>query len=248
MTQSDLTILSNREIATSVYEMKLGGNTISIARPGQFIDLKLDGFFLRRPFSVCDLENDVLTIIYKVVGRGTEHMSSLTAGSVLDALIGLGNGYETSTSGASPLLIGGGAGVPPLFMLAKALVSQGKSVTAVLGFNTAEDVFYKGEFEGICSRVIITTADGSCGIRGLVTDALTEAGDYSYVYTCGPEQMLKAVWSKINTSGQFSFEERMGCGFGACMGCSCETLCGAKRICSDGPVLYKEEIKWPTPA
>ncbi len=248
MTQTSLRIISNSSIAPSVFEMKLGGNAISITRPGQFINIKLDGFFLRRPFSVCNFENDILTIIYKVVGHGTEQMSRMAVGGVLDALTGLGNGYDTGISGASPLLVGGGSGIPPLLMLSKELISQGKKVTAVLGFNTAGEIFCRDGFEKTGARVIVTTADGSCGIRGYVTDAIEAAGEHTYIYTCGPEPMLKAVWSISKTPGQFSFEERMGCGFGACMGCSCETLYGTKRICTDGPVLFKEEILWPTPA
>lgn len=243
MKQSIFTVEANRKIAPSVLEMKLSGDTSDITSPGQFVNIRLDGFFLRRPISVCDCENGLLTIIYKVVGKGTEYMSEMKSGAQLDILTGLGNGYTTEKSGQSPLLIGGGVGVPPMYMLAKRLISEGKSVTAILGFNTKSEIFYENEFKSLGARTLIATADGSCGVRGFVTDVMTGV-DYSYFYTCGPEPMLKAVYSLSRTDGQFSFEERMGCGFGACMGCSCKTKYGSRRICKDGPVLGKEEIIW----
>lgn len=218
------------------------GDVSAITAPGQFVNLKIEGFFLRRPISVCDVTNDTLTLIYKVVGRGTEKLSEMT-GQDIDALLGLGNGYDLSKSGDHPLLIGGGAGVPPLYRAAKALISEGKKVSVILGFNTAREVFYQEAFPEIGADVFVTTVDGSCGIRGYVTDAMDRM-DYSYFYACGPEPMLKAVYNVSRTSGQFSFEERMGCGFGACMGCSCKTVTGYKRICKEGPVLEKEEILW----
>lgn len=218
------------------------GDVSAITAPGQFVNLKIEGFFLRRPISVCDVTNDTLTLIYKVVGRGTEKLSEMT-GQDIDALLGLGNGYDLSKSGDHPLLIGGGAGVPPLYLAAKALISEGKKVSVILGFNTAREVFYQEAFPEIGADVFVTTVDGSCGIRGYVTDAMDRM-DYSYFYACGPEPMLKAVYNVSRTSGQFSFEERMGCGFGACMGCSCKTVTGYKRICKEGPVLEKEEILW----
>ena len=244
MKQGLFKVISNDNIADKVYKMTLSGDTSAITSAGQFVNIQLDGFFLRRPISVCDSEKDLLTIIYKVVGSGTEHMSKLEKGSVLDVLTGLGNGYDESKSGNNPLLIGGGVGVPPMYMLAKRLIAAGKNVTVVLGFNTKSEVFYKDEFEKLGARVFVTTADASEGIKGFVTDAFDLVGEYSYFYTCGPEPMLKAVYEKTATSGQFSFEERMGCGFGACMGCSCKTKYGNKRICKDGPVLEKEEIIW----
>ncbi|MDD6526653.1 MAG: dihydroorotate dehydrogenase electron transfer subunit [Oscillospiraceae bacterium] len=243
MKQSIFTVAENRKIASSVYEMTLSGNTSDITAPGQFVNIQLDGFFLRRPISVCDCENGTLRLIYKVVGKGTEYMSKLTSGAELDVLTGLGNGYNTEVSGERPLLLGGGVGVPPMFMLAKELLAEGKVVTVILGFNTESEVFYEEEFKALGARVLVTTADGSKGIKGFVTDAM-DTIDYTYFYTCGPEPMLKAVYNKSVTSGQFSFEERMGCGFGACMGCSCKTKYGNKRICKDGPVLVKEEIIW----
>ena len=243
MKQSIFTVAENRKIASSVYEMTLSGDTSDITAPGQFVNIQLDGFFLRRPISVCDCENGTLRLIYKVVGKGTEYMSKLTSGTELDVLTGLGNGYNTEVSGERPLLLGGGVGVPPMFMLAKELLAEGKVVTVILGFNTENEVFYENEFQALGAKVLVTTADGSKGIKGFVTDAMDKV-DYTYFYTCGPEPMLKAVYNKSTTSGQFSFEERMGCGFGACMGCSCKTKYGNKRICKDGPVLVKEEIIW----
>lgn len=243
MKQKIFTVKENIRIAKDIMKMTLSGDLSDITAPGQFVNIKLDGFFLRRPISVCDSGAGTLTLIYKIVGKGTERMSCFVGGEKLDLLVGLGNGYDTSKSGDAPLLVGGGVGVPPLYLLCKKLLSEGKSPTVILGFNTAEDVFYKKEFEELGAEVYVTTVDGSLGIAGFVTDAFRELC-YSYVYTCGPEAMLKAVYSKSETSGQFSFEERMGCGFGACMGCSCKTKYGNKRICKDGPVLEKEEIIW----
>ena len=223
--------------------MTLVGDTSDITAPGQFVNIKLDGLFLRRPISVCDCTDGELTIIYKVVGKGMEQMSRMACGELLDVLSGLGNGYDTDTSGDSPLLLGGGVGVPPMYMLCKKLIGEGKQVSVILGFNTREEVFCKDEFKALGASVTVTTVDGSYGTRGFVTDAMKNM-DYTYFYTCGPEPMLRAVYSASVTSGQFSFEERMGCGFGACMGCSCKTVTGYKRICKDGPVLKKEEILW----
>ena len=242
MKQGIFEIIDNIPIAKSVYKMRLRGDVSAIQNPGQFVNIKLEGKYLRRPISVCDAESDTLTIIYKVVGGGTEQMKNMQKGARLDVLTGLGNGYDTSLSGESPLLLGGGVGVPPLYMLSKKLISEGKNVSVILGFNTKEEVFSEEDFKKLGCRVTVTTADGSCGIKGFVTDALPQ--DYTYFYTCGPEPMLRAVYGKTKTSGQFSFEERMGCGFGACMGCSCKTVTGYKRICKDGPVLLKEEILW----
>lgn len=244
MTKGLYDILYNKKIAKNIYEMRLLGDTSALSRPGQFINIELDGFYLRRPISVCDYDANGITIIYKTVGRGTGYMATLGAHKNLDVLVGLGNGFDTDVSSNSPLLIGGGVGVPPLYMLAKRLIKEGKKVTVILGFNTADEVFYEREFALLGTTVITTTADGSRGIKGFVTDALCKVGTYSYFYTCGPEPMLKAVYDSCTTDGQFSFEERMGCGFGACMGCSCETKYGSKRICKDGPVLTKEEIIW----
>lgn len=246
MEEKIFTVQTNKQIAESVYEMTLSGDASGITCPGQFVNIKLEGFYLRRPISVCDINNDVITLIYKTVGHGTEYMSSLSEGAKLDMLTGLGNGYGTAKSGDFPLLIGGGVGIPPLYLLAKRLTAEGKRVTVIIGFNKKSEVFYEGEFKSLAPKTIVTTADGSYGIKGFVTDALNLIGNYSYTYACGPEPMLRAVYCASKTSGQFSFEERMGCGFGACMGCSCKTLYGNKRICKDGPVLEKEEIIWPT--
>ncbi len=235
-------IIRNEKIAANTYETVLAGDICDITAPGQFVNIKLDGFYLRRPISVCDAEAGKLTIIYKVVGEGTEAMSKMSAGQKLLVLTGLGNGYDLAVSGDRPLLLGGGAGVPPMYMLAKKLIAEGKKVTVIMGFGRADEIFYKEKFEELGAEVRITTADGSVGVKGFVTDAMPE--DYTYFYTCGPEPMLKAIYDKTSTSGQFSFEERMGCGFGACMGCSCKTKYGNKRICRDGPVLTKEEIIW----
>ena len=236
-------ICENICIAKTTYKMTLSGDTSAITAPGQFVNIELDGFFLRRPISVCDWDTESLTIIYKTVGGGTQYMSRLAAGDRLDLLTGLGNGYDITKSGMLPVLIGGGAGVPPMYALARRLISAGVQPTAILGFNSADEIFFADEFSDLGAKTIVTTADGSVGIKGFVTDALSGL-EYSYVYTCGPEPMLRAVYGSSGTSGQFSFEERMGCGFGACMGCTCETKYGAKRICRDGPVLEKEEIIW----
>ncbi len=236
-------VKSNIKIANDVYEMVLGGDTQYITAPGQFINIELDGFYLRRPISICDWNDGEIKIIYKVVGKGTEYMSTLEKGARLDVLTGLGNGFDVKKCSGKTVVVGGGVGVPPMFGLAKALKENGFDVEAVLGFNTAGDVFYKDEFEALGVKTHITTADGSVGIKGFVTDALKEI-DADYVCCCGPEPMLKAVYDNVSADGQFSFEERMGCGFGACMGCSCKTKYGNKRICVDGPVLVKEEIIW----
>lgn len=243
MKQGFFKIESQKKIAKDVFLMRLSGDTSDITASGQFVNIKLNGFFLRRPISVCDYDENSLTIIYKVVGEGTEVMSKMNEGESLDILTGLGNGYDLSPSGDAPLLIGGGVGVPPMYNLCKKLIAEGKKVTVILGFNGKDDIFAEKEFNDLGAKVYVTTVDGSYGIKGFVTDAMKEL-DYSYFYTCGPEPMLKAVYNQSKTSGQFSFEERMGCGFGACMGCSCKTKYGNKRICKDGPVLTKEEIIW----
>ena len=243
MKQSIFTIIENTALTRDVYRMVLAGDTSAITASGQFVNILLDGFYLRRPISVCDWDDKTLTIVYKVVGHGTEAMSRLSAGAELDILTGLGNGYDLSLAGEHPVLIGGGVGVPPMYGCAKKLVEQGITPTVILGFNNEGEIFYENEFKALGCETIVTTVDGSYGIKGFAVAPL-ENLDYSYFYTCGPEPMLKAVYKAANTSGQMSFEERMGCGFGACMGCSCKTLTGYKRICKDGPVMKKEEILW----
>lgn len=242
MKQGIFKIAENIALTDNVMRMRLLGDTSDITASGQFINIKLDGLYLRRPISVYDCDGESVTVIYKVVGKGTEQMSKMKDGE-LDVLTGLGNGYDLSVAGDRPLLIGGGVGVPPMYLLAKKLIAEGKKVSVILGFNTKSEVFCEEDFKALGCDVTVTTVDGSYGVRGFVTNAMDNA-DYSYFYTCGPEPMLKAVYNVSKTSGQFSFEERMGCGFGACMGCSCKTLYGNKRICKDGPVLVKEEIIW----
>ena len=242
MKQGIFEIIENTALTDSVYRMRLQGDTSAVTAPGQFVNILLDGLYLRRPISVCDVTGDILTIIYKVVGKGTKQMSRMNSGK-LDILTGLGNGYDLSPAGEKPVLLGGGVGVPPMYLLAKELIAQGKEVQVILGFNTKAEIFYEEEFKTLGCKTVVTTVDGSYGIKGFVTDAL-KAMEYSYFYTCGPEPMLKAVYRASLTSGQMSFEKRMGCGFGACMGCSCKTITGYKRICKAGPVMKKEEILW----
>ncbi len=236
-------ILTNEALTSSVYRMTLEGDTSAITAPGQFVNIQLSGKFLRRPISVCDWEDNQLTLVYKVVGHGTAQMSAMAPGETLDILTGLGNGYDLSVVGETPLLVGGGVGVPPMYGLAKKLRAMGKNVQVILGFNTKDEIFFEKEFQALGCTVTVTTVDGSYGVKGFVTDAM-KGLSYSHFCACGPEPMLKALYKASATSGQMSFEERMGCGFGACMGCSCKTLTGNKRICKDGPVMKKEEILW----
>lgn len=243
MKQGIYTVTANRGLTADVYEMTLAGDGSAITRPGQFLNLKLDGFFLRRPISVCDWREDRVTILYKVVGHGTAAMAAMVPGTRLDVLAGLGNGFDTGKSGPSPVLVGGGVGIPPLYGLARRLLAEGKPVQAILGFNRASEVFYVEKFQELGCETTVTTVDGSYGKEGLVTSALS-ACSYSAFYACGPEPMLRAVYHESKTGGQLSFEERMGCGFGACMGCSCKTKYGSLRICKDGPVLDKEVVVW----
>ena len=242
MKQQILRVTENIRIAENVYKMVLENPELEEQKPGQFINIRIDGLYLRRPISVCESDPGNVVIIYKVVGKGTEQLSRIRKREYLDVLTGLGNGYDLSKAGDHPLLLGGGVGVPPLIKLARMLRDAGKEAQAVLGFNTKAEVFGEGAFQEMDCKTTVTTVDGSYGVKGFVTDALPE--DYSYFYTCGPEPMLRAVYKATCTSGQFSFEERMGCGFGACMGCSCKTITGYKRICREGPVLEKEEILW----
>ena len=240
MKQVIYTITENRAVAPGVYRMALTGDTSPITAPGQFINIQLDGLYLRRPISVCDWNDEGLVIIYKVVGRGTEQLSHMAPGEALDCLTGLGNGYDVSACPPSPVLVGGGVGVPPLYGLAKRLLAAGKKPSVILGFNTASEIFYDMQFAALGLPVTVTTADGTAGTKGFVTAALKPG---SYVCACGPEPMLRAVHAAC-AGGQFSFEARMACGFGACMGCTRETANGYKRICRDGPILNYDEILW----
>ena len=237
------TIKNIRQLTYDTYEMILTGDTSWIKTPGQFVNIKIDGLFLRRPLSVCDIDEENMTLVFKVAGQGTKIMSTMKPLQKLDILCDLGNGYDTEVNILKPLLIGGGCGVPPLYYLAKTLIKKGKIPNVILGFNKKDDVFYEKEFADIGCKVYVCCVDGSYGYKGFATDALSMI-DYDYIFTCGPEPMLKAVYDKSTTTGQYSFEERMGCGFGACMGCTCKTKYGYKRICKDGPVLCKEEIIW----
>ena len=243
MTQGIYEIILNEKLTDNVYKMIIKGDTSAITAPGQFVNIKLEGKYLRRPISICDYSEKDITLIYKVVGVGTEQMAEMSEGESLDVLVGLGNGYSTAESGEKALLIGGGVGVPPLYNLCKKLISEGKEASVILGFNTKSEIFLYDDFKALGAKVTVATADGSFGVKGFVTDAMKDM-DYSYFYTCGPEPMFRAIESVAKSSGQYSFEERMGCGFGACMGCSCKTKYGNKRICKDGPVLKREEIVW----
>ena len=243
MNQGYYDVIYNKQLTNDIYEMKLSGDTSHITAPGQFINIKLDGRYLRRPISICDYDSETITIIYKVVGQGTADMSMLDENSCLDVLCGLGNGFDTSKCSGKAVLIGGGVGVPPLYNLCKKLLAEGKDVTVILGFNKKEEIFYEDEFKALGAKVFVSTVDGSYGTKGFVTDVLKDI-EYDYFFTCGPMPMFKAIEKIAKTSGQYSFEERMGCGFGACMGCSCKTKYGNKRICRDGPVLEREEIIW----
>ena len=245
MKQTVFEIVTNRPLTESVYEMTLKGDTSAITRPGQFVELSLEGYFLRRPISVCNYEEGTLTLIYKVVGKGTAQMATLAAGTQIDTLTGLGNGFDTSVKYNHALLVGGGVGVPPLYRLARNLVAEGKKVSVVLGFNTAAEIFYREQFEALGAEVVVATADGSVGVKGFVTDAIAQSGiDADYFFSCGPLPMLRALTNALTIPGQISLEERMGCGFGICMGCSIQTVSGAKRVCKEGPVFRKEEILW----
>lgn len=243
MYQGIYKILKNEQLTENVFRMVLEGDTSALTAPGQFVNLTVEGCYLRRPISVFDWDETTVTIIYKVVGEGTKKMSHWHVGYECDVLVGLGNGFNTTKSGDSPLLIGGGVGIPPMYGLCKRLIAEGKKPTVILGFNKADEIFCKEDFESIGASTIVTTVDGSVGVKGFVTDAMKDV-EYTYFYTCGPMPMFRAIEKTAIGSGEYSFEERMGCGFGACMGCSCKTKYGNKRICKDGPVLVREEIIW----
>lgn len=242
MKQKTMTVQSVRRLNHTMTEMKLSGLGDAVIHPGTFVNIQIPGYFLRRPISVCAAEGDILTLVFRIVGKGTEYLSAMHAGETLDVLTELGNGYDMKKAGDRPLLIGGGAGIPPMYALAERLLKEEKRVTVILGFNGKDEMFYTEEFERLGAKVIVTTADGSAGIRGFVTDALPS--DCTYFYACGPAPMEKALYRLLDIPGEFSLEERMGCGFGACMGCSMETRNGPRRICRDGPVFAKEELLW----
>ena len=240
-----LTVTKNEALTPLIYEMKLAGDVSGVTRAGQFVEIALDGLYLRRPISVCNYEAGELTLIYKVVGKGTNLMSQMAEGTQLDVLTGLGNGFDIDHECEKPLLVGGGVGVPPLYRLTRDLIARGKEVTVVLGFNTESEIFYAEKFEEAGAKVIIATADGSVGVKGFVTTAIAEGGvEADYFYSCGPLPMLKALCQSLEIDGEVSLEERMGCGFGICMGCSIQTTKGAKRVCKEGPVFKKEEVIW----
>lgn len=240
-----LEVASNRPLTPLVYEMQLTGDTSAVTRPGGFVEISLDGLFLRRPISVCDFDEGRLTLVYKIVGKGTEQMAGLQVGTKIDVLTGLGNGFDTTLCHSHALLVGGGVGVPPLYRLTRNLIAEGKQVSVVLGFNTQAEIFYADEFRKVGAEVIVATADGSQGIKGFVTDAIRQTGiDFDYFYACGPLPMLKALSEATDKPGELSLEERMGCGFGICMGCSIQTASGAKRVCKEGPVFKKEDVIW----
>lgn len=240
-----LEVASNRPLTPLVYEMQLAGDTSAVTRPGGFVEISLDGLFLRRPISVCDFDEGRLTLVYKIVGKGTEQMAGLQVGTKIDVLTGLGNGFDTTLCHSHALLVGGGVGVPPLYRLTRNLIAEGKQVSVVLGFNTQAEIFYADEFRKVGAEVIVATADGSQGIKGFVTDAIRQTGiDFDYFYACGPLPMLKALSEATDKPGELSLEERMGCGFGICMGCSIQTASGAKRVCKEGPVFKKEDVIW----
>ena len=244
MERLTLKVTSNRPLAKGIWEMKLSGCTPE-CRPGQFVNLMIGGCYLRRPISVCDWQDSILTLAYKIVGKGTRAMSEMNPGAEIDALAPLGNGFDTSVPCAGALLVGGGIGCAPLFKLSRALRAQGKDVTLVAGFRASDEIYYKEEFEALGVKVLIATEDGSAGVKGFVTDAIRyENPSYDYIYACGPMPMMRALCSVTDAPGQMSLEERMGCGFGICMGCTCKTMTGGKRICKEGPVFPREEIIW----
>lgn len=245
MQQVIFEIVSNRALTPLIYEMRLKGDTSAINRPGQFVELSIEGLFLRRPISVCNFDEGELTLVYKVVGKGTAEMAAMQVGRKVDVLTGLGNGFNADAECQRALLVGGGVGVPPLYRLARELLAKGREVTVVLGFNTAAELFYEEEFKALGVNLVVATVDGSKGVKGFVTDAIRESGvTFDYFYSCGPLPMLKALSQSVATDGELSLEERMGCGFGICMGCSIQTASGAKRVCKEGPVFKKEEILW----
>lgn len=243
--QGMMEIVKIENIADNVYEMTLkGAGAKYITKPGQFINIKINDSlqpYLRRPMSISDYDDQTIIIVFKVVGLGTEILKNKAIGEKLDCLIGLGNGFEINEGDA--LLVGGGLGTPPLYNLGKKLHKKGIKVTTVLGFNSKKDIFYVDKFKEF-GDVFVATMDGSVGTKGTVVDVIKQANlTFDYYYTCGPEPMLDAMVINYPNNGQLSFEARMGCGFGACMGCSCKVKTKPyKRICVEGPVLLSEEV------
>ncbi len=242
MKQGLFRIAENRPLTEKVSRLCLEGDCSHVGEPGQFVDLRLEGLFLRRPLSVCDVEGDRLTLLYEESGKGTALLRTLPEGTVLDVLTGLGRGFDRSLAGSSPLLIAGGTGASPLYGLAKRLCAEGRDVTVILGFATAAERFYEEEFRALGVTLCVCTEDGSYGRAGFVTEAMDRPA--SYFYTCGPKAMMQSVCARAETDGQLSLAVRMGCGFGACMGCRVETISGGRRVCKDGPVFGKGEILW----
>lgn len=243
MKQGIFEVVSNETLLPVLHRLRLRGDCSAVQRPGQFVDVQLEGLFLRRPFSVCDAEGDTLTVVVKRVGRGTERICAMQPGDTLELLTGLGNGFDLACAGDRPLLLGGGSGVPALYWSCKRLLAAGRRPIAALGFNTARESFYLDEFETLGAQLLVLTADGTLGARGLVPDALGMV-DYTYLYACGPLPMLAEIDRRAKTDAQLSLEARMGCGFGACMGCTLETVHGPKRVCRDGPVFHRGEVVW----
>ena len=242
MRKSLYTITENAPVAAGTYRLVLCGDG---AVDGEFVHIAVPGFYLRRPLSICDLEEGRMTIVYKVVGEGTRALSAMVPGETLEVLTGLGKGFDPQACRKEALLVGGGLGVPPLLLLAKRLKAQGKKVTAVLGFNRAEERILVPEFEAACDAVAVSTVDGSVGVKGFVTDAIAALRPtYDFFYTCGPMVMMKVVCDALEGPGEASLEERMGCGAGFCYGCSIQTKNGPRRVCKDGPVFKKEELIW----
>ena len=242
MTKSLYIIKENASVAVNTFKMVLVGEGVV---EGEFVDISIPGYYLRRPLSICDIEDGILTVVYKVVGEGTKALSEMPEGAELEVITGLGRGFDPEACAERALLVGGGLGVPPLLLLAKRLKARGKTVTAVLGFNKADEIILADEFKAICDKVVISTADGSLGVKGFVTDALKALQpSFDYFYTCGPMVMMKAVCTTLEGPGEASLEERMGCGAGYCYCCSIQTVNGPRRVCKDGPVFKKEDLIW----
>ena len=245
MEKRNYTIAANTPVAPAVYRLELTSDGVPGLRAGQFVEVAVPGKYLRRPLSVSLSEPGRLTLLYKVVGGGTAALAAMEPGAELELLTGLGNGFDIEACREKALLIGGGIGVAPLHQLCRDLRAAGKQVTAILGFNTASELILRDELEALGATVHVATMDGSAGIRGLVTDALRQVRpDFDYYYVCGPMPMMRALYPLLPEAGEFSLEERMGCGTGLCFGCTIATIDGPKRICHDGPVFKKNMLPW----